>query len=64
MILPLFDGLTELKLLARLIGDEVTDPYTLVFNTITGLAGGDPEKTFRRFLHDGLLEGTAWLPVG
>jgi molybdopterin-containing oxidoreductase family iron-sulfur binding subunit len=64
MILPLFDGLTDLKLLARLIGDEVTDPYTLVFNTITGLAGGDPEKTFRRFLHDGLLEGTAWPPVG
>jgi molybdopterin-containing oxidoreductase family iron-sulfur binding subunit len=64
MILPLFDGLTDLKLLARLVGDEVTDPYTLVFNTITGLAGGDPEKTFRRFLHDGLLEGTAWPPVG
>ena len=64
MILPLFGGMSELALLARILGDEVTDPYTLVFKTITGLAGGDPEKTFRRFLHDGLLEGTAWPPVG
>ena len=64
MILPLFGGMNELALLARILGDEVTDSYTLVYKTITGLAGGDPEKIFRRFLHDGLLEGTAWAPVG
>jgi len=64
MILPLFEGMNELTVLARILGDAVTDPYTLVFNTITGLAGGEPEKTFRRFLHDGLLDDTAWPPVG
>ncbi len=63
MILPLFDGMSELALLARILGEEVTDPYTLVYNTVTKLAGGEPEKTFRRFLHDGLLAGTAHRPV-
>ncbi|MBI5380824.1 MAG: TAT-variant-translocated molybdopterin oxidoreductase [Opitutae bacterium] len=60
MILPLFGGLTELEMLARLAGESVTDPYTIVFNTITGLAGGDARKAFERFLHDGLLAGSAW----
>jgi molybdopterin-containing oxidoreductase family iron-sulfur binding subunit len=63
MILPLFDGMNELTLLARFLGDEVTDPYRLVYSTITKLAGGDPEKAFRRFLHEGLLDGTAYQPV-
>jgi molybdopterin-containing oxidoreductase family iron-sulfur binding subunit len=63
MILPLFDGMYELTLLARILGDEVTDPYTLVYNTITKLAGGDPEKAFRQFLYEGLLDGTAYQPV-
>jgi molybdopterin-containing oxidoreductase family iron-sulfur binding subunit len=63
MILPLFDGMTELVLLARILGDATSDAYTLVYGTITKLAGGDPEKTFRRFLYDGLLAGTAWSPV-
>jgi len=64
MILPLFDGMSELALLARILGDATSDPYTLVFQTITKLAGGDPEKTFRQFLYDGLLAGTAFRFVG
>ena len=63
MILPLFGGVNELTLLARLLGGEVTDPYTLVSRTITKLAGGDPEKIFRQFLFDGLLKGTAFPPI-
>ncbi|HUJ42261.1 MAG TPA: 4Fe-4S dicluster domain-containing protein, partial [Opitutaceae bacterium] len=63
MILPLFDGVSELALLARIVGEEATDPYTLVYNTITQLAGGEPVKTFRRFLYNGLLDGTAWPAV-
>jgi molybdopterin-containing oxidoreductase family iron-sulfur binding subunit len=63
MILPLFDGLNELTLLARILGDATSDPYALVYQTITKLAGGEPEKAFRQFLHDGLLQGTAWVPV-
>jgi molybdopterin-containing oxidoreductase family iron-sulfur binding subunit len=64
MILPLFGGMGELELLARVLGDATTDAYTLVYQTITKLAGGDPEKAFRQFLYDGLLAGTAWPVVG
>jgi molybdopterin-containing oxidoreductase family iron-sulfur binding subunit len=61
MILPLFGGLTELEVLARLAGEAVTDPHTLVFNTIASLnQGEDAQKTFDRFLHDGLLEGSGY----
>ena len=55
MILPLFDGMNELTLLSRLLGDEVSDPYTLVYQTITKLMSGDPEKAFRQFLFEGRL---------
>ena len=65
MILPLFGGLTEIEVLARIAGEATADPYTLVYTTITSLAGGDPAKAFQRFLHDGLLAGSAYpkLPV-
>lgn len=59
MILPLFKGLTEIEVLARIAGETDADPYTLVFTTIAALAGGDPQKAFRQFLHDGFLEGSA-----
>ncbi len=60
MILPLFGGLMEVELLARLAGEENTDPYAQVFTTIAGLAQGDPKKAFEKFLHDGLLEGSSY----
>ncbi len=60
MILPLFNGLTELEVLARIGAETTTDPYTLVFQTVTGLAQGTPEAVFRTFLHDGLLAGSAY----
>jgi len=60
MILPLFNGLTEIEVLARILGAPTTDPYALVRETVTGLAGGDAESVFRKFLHDGLLEGSAY----
>lgn len=60
MILPLFNGLTELEVLARISGESTTDAYTLVYQTITELAGGDPSTAFRKFLHDGLLAGSAY----
>lgn len=58
-ILPLFGGLTDLEVLARIAGDAIVDPYTLVFNTITALAGGNKDA-FRKFLHDGILAGSAY----
>jgi len=64
MILPLFNGLTELEVLAHVLGEEKTDPYALVYTTITALSGAaDPEKFFRQFLHDGLVAGSAYAKV-
>jgi molybdopterin-containing oxidoreductase family iron-sulfur binding subunit len=60
MILPLFKGLTELEVLARILGEQDADPYSLVYLTIGGLTQDDPAKVFRQFLHDGVLEGSAY----
>ena len=63
MILPLFGGLTEIEVIARIAGETVSDPRTLVYSTITAIAGGNPEASFRRFLHDGLLADSAYPKV-
>jgi MoCo/4Fe-4S cofactor protein with predicted Tat translocation signal len=63
MILPLLGGMMENELLARLAGEETTDPYALVFTTIGRLARGDPEKAFKKFLHDGVLADSAYRSV-
>ena len=63
MILPLFGGITQLEVLARIAGEANADGYALVSETIAALAGGDAEKAMRRFLHDGLLEGSAFKKV-
>ncbi len=66
MIQPLFNGLTENEVLAHLADLEKTDPYTLVHDTLVPLAGKgaggaiDADAAFRKFLHDGLLEGSAY----
>ncbi len=60
MILPLFGGLTENEVLARIAGIQNPDPYALVVETIAPLAGGDAEKAVRQFLHDGLLANSAF----
>ena len=61
MILPLFRGMTELELLARVLRRETRDPYDLVFAAVTGLKPDQaPERVFRRFLHDGLLAESAY----
>ena len=67
MILPLFNGVTELEILARILGENKADGYSLVYETITGLnalGGVQGDKGFRQFLHDGLLVGTAYPTVG
>ena len=63
MILPLFGGITELEVLARILGETKNDGYSLVYDTITGIAGGDGAKAFQRFLHDGLLAHSAYQKV-
>jgi molybdopterin-containing oxidoreductase family iron-sulfur binding subunit len=60
MILPLFGGLTEIEVLARILGEAKNDGYSLVFDTVTAIAGGDAAKAFQRFLHDGQLANSAY----
>jgi len=58
MIMPLFNGLSEVELLARLVGEAKPDAYEQVYLT----RGGD-KKAFEKFLHDGLVEGSAYPTV-
>ncbi|HEY4301557.1 MAG TPA: TAT-variant-translocated molybdopterin oxidoreductase [Candidatus Didemnitutus sp.] len=59
MILPLFGGLMEVELLARLAGEEKPDAYEQVYATIAGLTDGS-RKAFEKFLHDGILAGSEY----
>ena len=65
MVMPLFGGLTENEVIARLAGQQAVDSYALVEATITGLAGAGANagKTMARFLHDGVLADSAYRPV-
>ena len=55
---PLFGGMTELEVLARLGGFPVTDPHFFVQFTFFSLSG-EHEDTWKRFLHDGCLANSA-----
>ncbi len=64
LIAPLFGGLTELEVLARVAGSKVTDPYGIVRETFASLTqGGDFEGTWKKFLHDGFLANSAAQPA-
>jgi molybdopterin-containing oxidoreductase family iron-sulfur binding subunit len=54
MILPLFDGMQELELLARFAGESLTDPYGLVLATFSAQYSAG-EKDFQRLLSTGFL---------
>jgi molybdopterin-containing oxidoreductase family iron-sulfur binding subunit len=63
MILPLFGGLSDIEVLARILGEGKADGYSLVYQTITAhnaLGGTEGDKGFRQFLHDGFLAGSAY----
>lgn len=65
LIAPLFGGWTEIEVLARIAGAEQTTPYGLVRQTFEEISGAqDAEATWRKFLHDGYLAGSAAKPVG
>lgn len=65
MILPLFEGISELELLARLAGVRRADPYELVLETFVGIAGGDrSDHAFARVLSEGFASGTAFPKAG
>jgi molybdopterin-containing oxidoreductase family iron-sulfur binding subunit len=57
LIAPLFGGMTELEVLARIGGTE-SDPYKIVRKTFDGIAGPGDAK-WEKFLHDGYLADSA-----
>jgi len=62
LIEPLFEGMTELELLARLAGLEPNGAYEIVRETFRGLTGGGEEE-WKRFLFNGFQEGSAAKPL-
>src|SRR6266516_2948200 len=58
LIEPLFGGITELEVLARIGGLDRTQPHDIVRETFRGIAE-DGEDNWKRFLHDGFLPGSA-----
>ena len=60
MIMPLFNGLTDIEVISRISGDTTTDGYGLVYKTLTAADPANGEKAFRRFLHDGLVAGSTY----
>ncbi len=63
LIAPLFGGVTELELLARIAGETVTSPYEIVRQTFGSYVSGESEAAWRKFLHDGFLANSAAKPV-
>jgi MoCo/4Fe-4S cofactor protein with predicted Tat translocation signal len=60
LIEPLYEGKSVNELLAIVIGEKDADGDSLVRATFTPLLpGNDFEKSYRKALHDGLLQGTA-----
>lgn len=60
LIQPLFGGLTELELLARLAGETVTNPHEIVRETFRAEAKpANFEEEWKRFLFDGFRVGSA-----
>lgn len=62
LIEPLAGGRTALELIARLSGYDTTVPLDIVrraYRKVSGVAEPGAEAGWRRFLHDGLLAGSA-----
>jgi molybdopterin-containing oxidoreductase family iron-sulfur binding subunit len=63
LIAPLFGGLTEIEVLARIVGAPAVGAYEIVRETFAGLVSGDVEAAWRKFLHDGFLPNSGTSPV-
>jgi len=58
LIQPLYDGITELELLARIAGESQTNPHDIVRATFAG-----SEEDWKKFLFNGYLADSAAKPV-
>ena len=64
LVAPLFGGLTELEVLARIGGLPATDPYAVTRETFAAfVSASENEAAWRKFLHDGFLANSAAKPV-
>jgi molybdopterin-containing oxidoreductase family iron-sulfur binding subunit len=60
LIAPLFGGMTELEVLARIAGAKTFSPYEIVQETFATLAGNaNVEEVWKKFLHEGFLPNSA-----
>ena len=57
MILPLFDGISEIEALGRLVGEANADGYSLVYATFQSLQGSPGKRAFDKYLSDGFVSG-------
>ncbi len=65
LIAPLYNGRTHHEVVAALSRRPVPSSYDIVrshWATLSGKAGEEFEQFWRRSLHDGLVEGSAFLP--
>jgi molybdopterin-containing oxidoreductase family iron-sulfur binding subunit len=63
LIAPLFGGLTEIEVIARILGVQAAGAYEIVRETFANLVEGDVEAKWRKFLHDGFLAASGYRPV-
>jgi MoCo/4Fe-4S cofactor protein with predicted Tat translocation signal len=57
LIAPLFDGLTELEVLARIAGSDEIKPYDIARTTLKDVVGENSfEAQWKQLLHDGYLD--------
>lgn len=63
VIAPMNEGRSASEVLALIAAMPVTRGYDLVKNYWTATFSGDKEKMWRKALHDGVIEGTAFVPV-
>ena len=59
LIAPLFGGLTDLELLARLGGETEPSANKIVRETFAAVTGQKTDKAWNMFLHDGFAPNTA-----
>jgi Fe-S-cluster-containing dehydrogenase component len=59
LIAPLFGGVTEIEVLARIAGESITKPYDIVRATFAKITGSSDDVAWRKFLYQGYLEGSA-----
>lgn len=63
LIQPLFGGVTEIEVLARIAGENVSSSYDIVRETFRSYAKGDFEGEWKKFLYQGYLAGSAPSPA-